>query len=352
MKGLDLLGLGSPAWDVTATYKNWPDGYALGVFDGGWPNAFGSPINAVQKILDTGKCPAVRVHIWWDPSHKLVPLPNLKKRLPLWQALAVKYPNVKFYVSPSCEYSEKDVSKIKACVDAIKQLAPKCAPVLAPMNSPVVPGVITESHGSHASGGKGSIVSTDGQNLPDMDAASWVSKNSACEIIFGWAMRFNLAESHVSLPPNKRTAAPNVRYIREVARVLEPKGSAPAPGFAGKFVPIQKPFLYKVMAEDMPGPQQRDNLPLLIVKGKPLTATIVARTGAAIGTLKVFDKPGMYPGGLTRYYAGVPGAINLYGWEIGWKALQVSGSEFVWFHVDDRFYGPVNAGFREGFYQS
>ena len=352
MLGLDLLGLGSKAWNINELVAKWPQGYALGCFDAGWPDCFGDPRAKVEQILATDRCPALRTHIWWSYQHKGVTVPDLKKRLPLWEAIARKFPTKKIYISPSCEYSNSvSVPLINQWLAAIHQLAPSCIPVLTPMNAPVVNGVIVEKHGTKAKAGQGQFASTDGQNLCDIDANAWMTANHSAEITFGWGNLFNLAEAHNTLPPSKRTSAPSFKYVEQVRRNMEPKGVAPAPTFQGKITPIRKPFLYKVMAEDNPGPGTRDNRPLLIAKGNSRSAEVITKDGASLGKMVVFDRPGAYPGGLTRYYAGLPGAVNLYGWELASKALAVSGSEYVWFKVDGVIYGPTNAAFRTGFYQ-
>lgn len=352
MLGLDFLGLGSKAWRIKEAVANWPDGWALGFFDGIWPDAFGDPRANVEAILATKRCPAIRVQMWWSYSHNGCPLDKLVKRLPVWEAIAKKW-SVKVYISPSCEYGRsvpRDL--VQKWVDAIRKLAPSCTPVLCPMDGPLIGGVMSEEHGSKATATRGQIASTDGQSLPDIDASRWMQQNHDADIVFGWANRFNLIEAHNTLPPSKRTAAPDWNYIQQVIRNMQPQGVAPMPTFQGKIVPIRKPFLYKVQAEDMPGPNGRDNKPLLIVKGKSRFCEAITKDGASLGRYVVFDNPGQYPGGLTRYYSGVPGALNITGVQLASKALQVSGSEFVWFKVDGVFYGPTNAAFRTGFYQA
>lgn len=343
MLGLDYLGLGSRHWNVAESLKAFPQGWALGVFadDTFGPNV----IKNTKALLDSGKVGAVRAHMHWSYQHKIAPLDKLKKLLPKWEQLAQQY-HVPFYISHSCEYSENNRAEILKRVNLVKELAPSCFVVQSPMHSPVISGYMVEEHGSSAVALPGGIASTDGSNLSDINASAWVKKNSAAALVFGWGIRFNLAKAGDPIPAPERKAFPDANYIKQVVCNLLPKGECPAHTAPGKVIPFKKPLLYKVMAEDTG--DKRANRPLVILPEKGASVEICTLSGAIFGRFLYF---GGFPPNLHRFYSGVPGAMNLYGWQIAQRCKDISGTEWGYVRQGKKFYGPINFAFREGFYQ-
>lgn len=344
MIGLDFLGLGSKAWPIKATIEAFPQGGALGFFgdDTFGPNA----MKNVRAFIASGKVAAIRNQMHWDYGHKIIPIEKLKKALPAWEKLAKEFPGIRVYLSHSCEYSERSLAEIKKRVDLIHSLAPSCIPVQTPMRSPVISGEIVEVHGQQPAK-PGQICSTDGEALFNMDAEKWNNASSGGIIRFAWGERCNGAEAHNTLPPPKREAFPDRKYTLSLLRLLEPKGIPPTPTFQAK--PLKKPLLWKTHAEDNPGSSARDNRPLIMLPKKTKDVQLVTFQGEPIGKLVYFAP---YPGGLFRFYSGLPGGIGLYGYEIGEKAKAKSGSEFIWIKQGNTFYGPINPAFREGYFQT
>lgn len=353
MIGLDLLGLGSKHWPLKDVLTSFPQGFALGVFD----TTFGDVLPKVRLLLDTGKIPAVRVHISWDKDHAtketIASLDLLKKRCPPWEKLAKSYPSVVFYVSHSCEYSEKNKEEIAKRVSLVQTLCPSCIAIQTPMNSPVIQGVgaPVEWHGSKAQAKIGQIVSTDGNEIQQMNAEAWVKKNAAAAIIFLWGARFNLREvstpEHPTPPEIERTAYPSGQYIKGIARLGLAKGGPPVPAF--KALALKKPELWKSFAEDYPGEgDKRANKPVVMLPKKTPYIDLVTSQGAFIARLLLYqdtNKPK-----LQRYYSGGPGGPNLYAYQIGEKALSLSGYEWVWIKQGEEYFGPIQPAFRSPFF--
>lgn len=219
--------------------------------------------------------------------------------------------------------------------------------------SPTVSGAVREIHGVNAMGFAGDIVSTDGQNIYDINAEAWITKNRRADISFLWGLRFNLKEQNhpdqTPPPPLKRTKAPSADYIRAVVRLADPAGVAPTPTFTGPFVPIKEPILYKSFAEDNQGSDDpRELKPVLIIPAHDSAANILTYKGQDIGKLIYF---GDYQR-LHRYYAGLRAGVNAYGAQIAETAKRVSGSEFVWFKAGGKVYGPCNPAFRQGYFHA
>lgn len=338
MIGHDFLGLGSKYWDVEGTLQAFPQGFALGCFD----TTFGGVIPHLKKFLDSGKVPAVRIQIWWSDSHKIAPLDVLQKRLPLYEQLAKQYPSIRFYISHSCEYSEPKLAEVKKRVDLVVKLCPSCIPVQTPMNSPVVPGYIVEQHGSKARAKPGQLVSTDGNELQQMDAEAWMSRNAAAEIIFVWGGRYNLREAGPVPPPPQRKATPNGDYVRSLTRIAFPKGVIPTPLFQAS--PLSKPQLWKTHAEDGPGESDpRANRPCVMLPKKTNAIEIVTFQGELLARFPLYKDTN--PHTVERYYSQ-----GQWGFQIAEKAKRASGYEFVWIKQGDQFFGPIHPAFRAGFF--
>lgn len=349
--GYDLLGLGSSYWRVQPLIDLLPHGSAIGCFT---DNTFGNAWIKIRKLLSTGKHPIFRGQLHWDPAgangvsaHKIIPLEKLKKQLPKLEQLALDFPNVKIYASHSCEYKEQSKAAISARVSLIKQLAPHCVPVNTPMNSPVAGDAITEIH-APGKAKAGQIWSTDGQSILDGDAEKEINKSSNATICFLWAPLFNLREAGAFIPPPERKAAPPPWYIRDVIAVAQPKGNAPAPLFHGNIKPIKKPTLWKTCAEDHIGSDPRGCKPLLICGTKANQAEVLDFKGNRIAKLGYY---GTFTGGQFRYYSGWGSGSKLSSSELAEKAIQSSGSPFVWFKVGNIIYGPTHAAFRTGYFQ-
>lgn len=344
MFGLDFLGLGSKEWRVKPSIDAFPHGFALGAF----ATTFGDALPNVRRFLQRGKVKAFRLQAWWSDAHKIAPIAYLQSELPRWERLAKEFPHIPFYISHSCEYSEKSLDEIKKRVALVKKLCPSCIVVQSPYKSPVVKGELVENHGVDAK--KCDIVSTDGIAAFDINIQSWIKKHEASQIVFLWAPRFNLREAYkppAKLPPPKeRTAFPGPKYIKGVVALTKPVGVVPVPMFQA--IPLKAPQLYKTFAEDMPGESMRDNRPMLILKNKTEDVKIVTWNEKVIGRFKYY---GTYNGSLFRYYSGVPGASGLFAFEIAEEAFSLSGTTYVWVKQGDKYFGPIAAAFRTPYFQ-
>lgn len=346
--GLDTLGIGSRHWDIKSTLTAWPHGFFVGAFDGIWPNAFGDPTKNIQALFNQTDCPGARIHIWWSYDHKAVDIKVLNSRLPHWEQFAKRNPSKRIYISHSCEYGPSaSQAQLQQLIAAIRLRAPSCIPVNVPEGGAVMlPGVVTEHHGSGAHVNAGGLASTDGSDITNVNSAAWIVANQHADVCFLWAPRFNMSESHQSdHNPSARTAGPNAQFIRAVSYLSTPILTAPVPTFPAH--PVARPDLYKCFAEDMQGSNPRDNLPLIELyseKAQQSTVQIVTHNKQVVGVFKHFAD--------VRYYSGLPGGINLWGFQIAQKAVALSGSPYVWFLLNGNYHGPVDAGRRSGFFQN
>lgn len=342
--GFDYLGLGHKLWPVDATIKLTPAGYAIGCFD----NTFGDVLPNLRRVLSSGKFSTIRSHIWWANNHVIAPLDIIKKRAPLYEKLKRDFPDVRIYLSHSCEHTEKNKSKVQERIDLIKKLAPSVIPVNSIWTGAKVSGVITEVHGDKVRNSE--FCSTDGQTANDIDIENWIKNNATAEVAFLWASRFNLrgvVPPPATLPPPKeRTDPPTPEYLAAIIRLAYPAGT---PSSWSSSTPIKKPLLWKSFAEDYYDQEDpRENKPVLIIPDSVNSVSVIGKGGVILGKLQSF---GGYPPNLRRYYSGLPGGIMRTGAQIAALALKKTGSEWVWLKAGSKYYGPINPAFRTGYFR-
>jgi hypothetical protein len=350
--GVDLLGLAHPKFPFTDILRLTPKDTPIGFF---W-NQFGDVRPRFTKLMASGFT-VFRIQMYWSDSHNLVPLNVLERGLTELSKLPLK-PEHKLYISPSCEHAGSNASDVKQRLRMVQSMLPDAIPVNNPWkgHGAEVKGYLCEYHGSDP--GECDLASTDGTNIYDIDSAKWVKAYSSKEHpCFLWGARFNLRE--IPDPGQEapaiplRTAAPSPQYYQAILRLASPMGTMPEANFPSE--PFGKPNLWKTHAEDdqetheATPDERRENRPVLIIKSNVPYVEILNVKGPVIGKLPRY---GDYPGGLTRYYSGIPGGIGLYGYEIGNRAKTMSGCEWVWFRAGKQTIGPIHPAFRAGTFRS
>lgn len=219
--GLDVLGLAHPLFPVKALIQAIPNQWAIGVFD----DPFGSVLKKLKKVLKSGKISAVRIHAHWSREHRIVPLNKLKKKLPHYEELAKKFPNVKIYISHSCEYYYSSEKNAMQRISLIKSLAPSCIPVDCPLGGEELDGVISETHFVTEKVKRGKIVSNDGMDIHRIPARGYMKNAKKALYCFGWTPIFNLRgddyfDSYF-IPPKKRKLKPTFEDIQNVVTLMK-----------------------------------------------------------------------------------------------------------------------------------
>lgn len=217
--GIDILGLAMQDVDMLA--KNWKQGLALGVLAG----TFGNVEPALKQMLNTGKIPAVRVHLSNGPCERnnqcditeptATDFPILCKRAAMVQNLAIAYPKVRFYISPRLEHDVTNAVLIKRWLHMLDRVAPKCVAVLSVYKGRTSPEALIERHGE---GARANIISTDGISLHDCDWKTY--RRGAKQIAFAWTPECNLRETGQFVPPRQRTKKMTDRDMGQILRAL------------------------------------------------------------------------------------------------------------------------------------
>lgn len=301
INGLDLLGLAR--MDMRVLLRVLRPGTAIGVLAG----TFGDYRPNLVKLLDTGKVPAVRIHLSNGPCERNrvcevgEPGPNdihkLTDRAARVEALARLYPQVKFYLSVRLEHdvtSPEILAKWKRLVHAH---APSCVGVNSPFRGGKITGFMHEAHGHKA---KGAIISNDGEALSDAPR-NWAS--GASEGAYVWLHSFNGrgSSSHdVFVVPSKRKKdwfpdQSDLEYCYEWLSGMDPRPRVPGART------LAAPELYKPIADySQNGTDTGQKCGCLLIKRQVPEFVIETVRGRRIGTAR--RVPGLNKG-RHRYYA-------------------------------------------------
>lgn len=355
--GYAFYGLASPAWNIPATIKfinSLPAPIAICIMDTPWAHSFNPRTDGrvnVNRLMK--KCPgkiiALEVQIWWDPNHAtnpnaICPLDVLQRRCIAWQTWSLNHPGVQLLISHTCEYDEHDQAQVQARIDCIRKYAPNAIPVNSPMGGSVVtPGDIVEAHGSNTHTFGRQIANFDGASCYDHDIHGWQKTNNGL-YRFYWVEEFNGLESGNTATPDKRVNFVSLELLNQIHYMTLPPAAAPDSPL--QLIPIAKPNLWKVCAEDEPHNDPRDLRPMLWLENEGSSPVqIVTFDGKhTLGNLIHFSD--------VRFYAGLAGGIQKWGYEIAQQAKNLTGSPFVAFKANGKFYGLMDAGLRGNFYES
>lgn len=295
--------------DVDMISRNWEDGECLGVMAG----TFGGSIRPVQKVVDRNNVPAVRWHLSFcnhgdqcQPGEcKSNDLPCMQKKARDISAFHRARPNTQCFISPRCEYQERNANKVNSWFKAVGAVAPNCELVASAMpGSYLPPGIMTEKHGNEP--GQADIVSNDGANYFDSDSVKY--NQLGRRINLKWTNRYNLrltSEKTPPPPPRKRSKANRVgqQDFQQMQLMKEALPPMPNPPFCRSIRSLRNGEIWKNHAEDYgANNDSRGNKPLLMSLKKANRWDIFNASGKRIACVKLY--PGMYQNKLHRLYVG------------------------------------------------
>lgn len=328
MFGLDQLGIAK--YGNLAALEH-PMGWALGAFS----NTFGDALPAVEKVIKTGRCPRVRLHLGWDDLHRDIPVTTLEKEAKRVAKLVQRYPLIEWRISGQCEHTSN-----KARIQAVRAKVLKVMPsYVSYVNSPLVShggallsDCINEVHGSGARAPAGRFdFSFDGSNCVDSDVTAIKARLKRAETFYFWNCQANgrLKEDDTT-PRPKRKAFPTSHEIESWVYLANERGA----------VQLPKGWLIKSHSDrHQTPPEPRAGKPVCIVPIKASALEFIASNGQLIAKAPYY---GPYSGGGHRYY------VPEFGYLLSEKAIRVSGSPVVKVRANGKLYGTVNLAFRQG----
>lgn len=290
-------------------------------------NTFGDPLPCIEKRIQQGGLKLAQIDLidatcWRNNKCPAgVPKPTdtrvIKQRSQKVSVLAMRYPQVEWWVSPALEHDVRDANQVKKMMRAAQEGCPTCKIINSPFSGAKVPPL--ELHGTKV---RAFAVSGDGASLFDADTLKSDGKLggqpfehqfSGTNQTYAWFNEMNLrctGEKNFT-PPLKRTNRPTPDLFRQAYLVMQPEQDKPSqrPPQCKTVVDIRAPEIHKPNAEAYCNGQQidqRGNKPLLIIK----------KAGKRGDRLELLRKDGKRVGSY-GYYGSFPEIRGAHRWYIG-----------------------------------
>lgn len=336
MNGIDYLGGAKYAKVVLEEH---PHGWAAGFFS----NVFGDALPVVERLLSTGRCPLVRLHLSWRDDHKQTAkdIPGVIKEARRCARIIDRYPNIRWLFSGGCENNWKQAEAIKVR-DAVKAIHPRIEYVHSPENPRnTIPGCINEYHGKASRPAAGPFIFSFDSDVGGAEDSNVEAKKAAFgagEVFFYWSPRCNGRwETNDKTPRPNRKGWPDGKLLDSLIYLRQERGATKLPAN----------WIYKSHSENK-GPGKggkfdpRAEKPVFIVPPKAREIQLRADNGQVVATLRYY---GTYHDGRHRYYA------SAWGFEIADKAKRIQGHPLCGVFVNGKKIGVINPAYRDGSYR-
>jgi hypothetical protein len=344
MFGLDHLGIAK--YGQVALQEH-PNGWALGAFSN--VSGFGDALPAVKAILDSGRCPRVRLQLYWSDNAGHKPSSDYLKviereAMRVARFLAPYVGKVDCRVSGFCEHP-LDVRS----ADIVRQTVMKHMPRgVTYVNSydlglggKPLPNCVNEVHGSSRSVPSGRFdFSYDGDNCFDSDVTADKIKFAKAETFYFW---FPQCNGNPKLQPKPKIPRPN--------RVCYPTSwHIDAAIYLSRDVSgskIPKGLTFKVVSDQHTNPPKgKDCKPVWItpVKEKYKRIELRAANGQVIDSAPYFGTLNNESGKVIghRYYCGD------WGYLLAEKARRIQNSNMCFVYADGKKVGVIVPATRAG----
>jgi hypothetical protein len=236
--GLDILGA---AMFPSIALKNWPAGFAAGLFD----STFGNIWGFVDRLAASDKCPLIKINGPWTAhqydrdKHDKAIFAALQRTI----VMANRYPGVLWQFAPICE-NDNTTSGYSTLLKNCEEV---CNGRVLILNSrgtkgKEVPGFKSEVHGNTPAPSGSYQYSYDGTSSVDSNVEADKKTHSRASVFFLWVPAFNLKyktklsadlhePKHVikndTSPPKERVCKPTPELIASVRRLGGPIDGTP-----------------------------------------------------------------------------------------------------------------------------
>lgn len=326
--GLDFLGLAKYA-DIAK--REFPQGWALGAFS----NTFGNALPAVESILNTGRCPEVRLHLWWEDDHKLKPdtFKKIEAEAKRVGAFYAKFPKILCKVSGFCEHTLNlgQATELRDLV--VKNMPPHVIYVNSASSGATLPNCINEIHGNRTRIPSGSFdYSYDGQSAVDAPNTMDKNKYGKAGTFYFWIPQFNgRLKMDDPTPRPQRKAWPVSQQIDGAIYLSTEEGSD---------IKLPKGWIYKSYSDQHTTPPAgKDQKPVWICPIKAPEILLQTRNGQVVDRARYY---GTYQGGGYRYYG------SDWCYLTAEKARRIQGDPLCEVFIGGKKVGVVNPAFRAG----
>lgn len=185
INGIDYLLSGKYPQTVL---DNHPDGFACGFIY----EVDGSPKTdkIIVKLLSTGKCPKIRIHLSWKDSHVFTEadIPTAVRKAKEVAFIVNQFPQVEFFVSPWLEH-RANLSLVEKLRKEVTKALPKRVRYVNSFISggAYLSGAVNEVHSALVAPKGDYVTSFDGLDQLDAEMAKFKDVHQRALIFFGWS---------------------------------------------------------------------------------------------------------------------------------------------------------------------
>lgn len=286
---------------------------------------FGDPVPCIERDIARGGKTDIQINLrdatcWRNKvcpkgTPSLTDWNDIKKLALEVNRLAVKYPTIRWWISPYLEHDFKDPKIIQKACQVSLSACPTCKCVNEPFSGTRNTGYPLELHNTKVSAwsvsGDGASM-FDGDNIKN-DGNNFQHRLAGSQFTFGWWNELNLrcqGEKNF-VPIERRTSRPTADQFLQAHKILTTQEDAipAAPRVCKTVRKVQGKEIYKPNAEKYcnGAPNENDvrgNKPLLIIKkggSRGQKITVYASNGSRVGCFQYYGK---YEGDLHRWYMG------------------------------------------------
>lgn len=269
-----------------------------------------------------------------------------------YKALAEKYTNTVFIVSPVLEHN-LSIQAYRKLADAVRAVWPGVQLANSPVGGISIERYLDayiERHGSNPQKGA-DIVSLDGAEATDINIDAWLKKAPNAKIMYTWSRVYNCRDQAEHFTdPRARKSCPKDNHFEELVHITDAVPAPPLvkPTACTTNVAFKSPSIWKPMAEDSADGDRRANKPVAITQFRASIMEVLAANGQKVGQLAYF---GTYGPKQFRHYSGFKTGSGLGGYEFQKKAQAAAGTPWVYLRSNKNCTGPLVTGRRAGLYK-
>lgn len=245
---------------------------------------FGNPLPCIERRIKQGDLQLVQIDLRDATCFRngvcppgTPPLRDwrlLRNRASEVNKLAIKYPQIEWWVSPWLEHDERNPEMVQKACEESRAGCPTCKCINSPVSGARVPTIPLELHGTTV---KAFSVSGDGKSIFDgdnirSDGNDFEHRTSGRDQTYAWCNELNLrcTGEHKFVPPMQRTNRPTLSQFRQMFMNLQPEPPIPpAPQICKNVRRASGGEIVKPNAESYCNGEKDDgrgNKPLLILK--------------------------------------------------------------------------------------
>lgn len=331
-------------------------------------NTFGNPLPCIEKRIAKGGLRAVQVDLidatcWRNnkcPKGAAQPtdLKEITRRAQTVNKLAVKYPNIEWWVSPALEHDVKNEQTVIKMLEAVTKGCKTCKPINSPYSGVKTKKYPLELHNTKVSAFSVSSDGSsafDGDNLPrSVDNSDFEHRIAGSYTTYLWINELNLRCSGEKnfVPPLSRTNRPTSDLFNQLYQLSKPSDRMPPPPSVCKqTTSFKRGEIYKTNAEAYCNGQveqgdKRGNKPLLILqkggkRGDKLK--VLNPDGREVASFCYY---GAFEGNTHRWYMG-----NCSGQSSYQLYTQMGNREWAFVQLENGVCLPINVIRRMGTYR-